>query len=41
MVIDMTRCNYLDAWFDEQSKKVDETEKKTKKDFVTGKEVKE
>jgi len=32
----MTRCNYLDAWFDEQSKKVDEAEKKTNKDFVTG-----
>ena len=37
----MTRCNYLDAWFDEQSKKIDVTEKKTKKDFVTGKEVKQ
>ena len=36
----MTRCTYLDSWFDVQSKKVDETEKKTKKDFVTGKEVK-
>lgn len=36
----MTRCNYLDAWFDEQSKKVDKAEKETKKDFVTGKEVK-
>ena len=32
----MTRCNNLDAWFDVQSKKVDEVEKKTKKDFVTG-----
>tara|TARA_R110000803_G_scaffold21485_1_gene54146 strand:+ start:1937 stop:2044 length:108 start_codon:yes stop_codon:yes gene_type:complete len=32
----MTRCNSLDAWFDEQSKKVDEKEKKSKKDFVTG-----
>lgn len=37
----MTRCSYLDAWFDVQSKKVDEEEKKTKKDFVTGKEVKQ
>jgi len=32
----VTRCNYLDAWFNDQSKKVDEVEKKTKKDFVTG-----
>jgi hypothetical protein len=32
----MTRCNYLDSWFDEQSKIVDKEEKKTKKDFVTG-----
>lgn len=32
----MTRCNFLDAWFDEQSKIVDKEEKKTKKDFVTG-----
>lgn len=37
----MTRCTYLDSWFDEKSKKIDETEKKTKKDFVTGKEVKQ
>ena len=34
--MNMTRCNNLDAWFDVQSKKVDEVEKKTKKDFVTG-----
>lgn len=32
----MTRCNYLDAWFDAKSKEIDEDEKKTKKDFVTG-----
>jgi len=32
----MTRCNYLDSWFDEQSKIVDKKEKKTNKDFVTG-----
>jgi len=36
----MTRCSTLDSWFNEQSKKVDRVEKKTKKDFVTGKEVK-
>jgi len=36
----MTRCNSLDTWFDDQSKKVNKVEKKTKKDFVTGKEVK-
>lgn len=36
----MTRCTYLDSWFDEQSKKVDAAEKETNKDFVTGKEVK-
>ena len=39
-VIIMTRCSALDSWFDDQSKKVDKTEKVTKKDFVTGKEVK-
>ena len=32
----MTRCNFLDTWFDVQSKIVDKEEKKTKKDFVTG-----
>ncbi len=32
----MTRCNYLDAWFDTKSKEIDKAEKKTKKDFVTG-----
>jgi hypothetical protein len=32
----MTRCILLDAWFDVNSKKVDEAEKKTKKCFVTG-----
>ena len=37
----MTQCNTLDAWFDEQSKKVDEAEKKTKKEFVTGNKIKE
>jgi len=36
----MTRCNFLDTWFDEQSKIIDKKEEKTKKDFVTGKEVK-
>jgi len=37
----MTRCSTLDSWFDEQSKKVDEAEKKTKKEFVTGNKIKE
>ena len=37
----MTRCNSLDKWFDVQSKKIDEAEKKTKKEFVTGKKIKE
>jgi hypothetical protein len=32
----MTRCKYLDAWFDAKSKEIDKKEKKTKKDFVTG-----
>tara|TARA_X000001382_G_scaffold106498_1_gene81901 strand:+ start:180 stop:287 length:108 start_codon:yes stop_codon:yes gene_type:complete len=32
----MTRCNFLDTWFDEQSKIVDKKEEETKKDFVTG-----
>ena len=35
----MTRCSTLDSWFDEQSKKVDEAEKKTNKEFVTGKKI--
>ena len=33
----MTRCFILDAWFDEQSKKIDKKESKNKVDFVTGK----
>jgi len=32
----MTRCTYLDRWFDSKSKEVDEKEKDTKKCFVTG-----
>tara|TARA_X000001382_G_scaffold129654_2_gene122221 strand:+ start:1533 stop:1655 length:123 start_codon:yes stop_codon:yes gene_type:complete len=36
----MTRCKNLDAWFDTQSKKIDEEEKKTKKEFVTGDKIK-
>lgn len=34
--IDMTRCTYLDAWFDEQSKRVDEAEAESGKCFATG-----
>jgi hypothetical protein len=37
----MTRCNSLDKWFDFQSKKIDEAEKKTKREFVTGNKIKE
>lgn len=33
----MSRCSYLDGWFNEESKKVDSEEKKRKIDFVTGK----
>lgn len=36
----MTRCSNLNAWFDEQSKKIDESEKKTNKEFVTGNKIK-
>mgnify|MGYP003643110159 CR=1 FL=1 len=36
----MTRRNSLDAWFDVQSKKIDDAEKKTKKEFVTGNKIK-
>ena len=32
----MTRCIYLDQWFDAKSEQVDEKEKKDKKCFVTG-----
>ena len=32
----MTRCKLLNEWFDAQSKRLDEKEKETKKDFVTG-----
>jgi len=32
----MTRCLYLDSWFDAQSKKIDEEEAKQKKDLIAG-----
>tara|TARA_Y100000033_G_C2661765_1_gene69871 strand:- start:258 stop:374 length:117 start_codon:yes stop_codon:yes gene_type:complete len=35
-VNNMTRCNYLDSWFDAKSKEVDDSEAKSKKCFVTG-----
>tara|TARA_B100000123_G_C25570218_1_gene358015 strand:- start:238 stop:354 length:117 start_codon:yes stop_codon:yes gene_type:complete len=35
-VKNMTRCNYLDGWFDAKSKELDEAEKKQKKDLITG-----
>jgi len=34
--INMTRCIYLDSWFDAQSKRLDEEELKQKKDLITG-----
>jgi len=32
----MTRCKLLDEWFDAQSKRLDEEEKKANQDFITG-----
>tara|TARA_R110002072_G_scaffold45239_6_gene125978 strand:+ start:3166 stop:3273 length:108 start_codon:yes stop_codon:yes gene_type:complete len=32
----MTRCTYLDSWFDAKSKELDEEETKQKKDLITG-----
>ena len=32
----MTRCKLLDAWFDHESKRLDEEEKKQNKDLITG-----
>ena len=32
----MARCNYLNSWLTEWSKKIDEFEKKTKTNFITG-----
>jgi hypothetical protein len=32
----MTRCRYLDRWFDEESKKIDKAEAESKKCFATG-----
>jgi hypothetical protein len=32
----MTRCMILDRWFDEQSKVLDQAEKKQNKDLITG-----
>ena len=34
--IKLTRCNLLDTWFDYHSKRLDEEEKKQKKDLITG-----
>ena len=34
-------ANTLDKWYDVQSNKIDEAEKKTKIEFVTGKKIKE
>jgi len=35
----MTRCTLLDGWFDHQSARVDELEKKTGIDFFTGEKL--
>lgn len=32
----MTKCSLLDSWFDQQSKKLDDEEKKQNKDLITG-----
>ena len=32
----MTRCTFLNSWFDSKSKELDEAEKKEKKDLITG-----
>jgi hypothetical protein len=32
----MTRCKLLDEWFDAESKRLDEEEKKEGKDLITG-----
>lgn len=32
----MTRCAYLDGWFDAKSKELDKEEKEQKKDLITG-----
>jgi len=32
----MTRCVYLDGWFDAKSKELDAEEKKRKQDLITG-----
>ena len=34
--IRMTRCEYLDHWFDVKSKEIDLKEKESEKCFVTG-----
>ncbi len=33
---DMTRCVYLDRWFDAKSKELNAEEEKQKKDLITG-----
>lgn len=32
----MTRCMFLDEWFDAQSKRLDKEEAKLNKDLITG-----
>tara|TARA_R100000329_G_C7598249_1_gene212179 strand:+ start:739 stop:855 length:117 start_codon:yes stop_codon:yes gene_type:complete len=35
-MINMTRCNLLNTWFDVKSKELDKAEKEKKKDLITG-----
>ena len=32
----MTRCTFLNSWFDVKSKELDKAEKEQKKDLITG-----
>lgn len=32
----MTRCTFLDSWFDLKSRELDKAEKREKKDLITG-----
>ena len=35
-MINMTRCNLLNTWFDAKSKELDKAEKQKKRDLITG-----
>ena len=36
----MTRCNYLEGWFDNESAKLDKVEKNYGRDLITGQKKK-